>query len=207
MVHAMLEPRIRVLETQLWRLKFALGTCATVMVAILVLGQSKSSPGLTTRDALDVEEIRIRDKKGNVRLTISAKDGNPSIKFLGELGHGRKVLFTESGFTIYGDDGDPRFGVICSDKSSELILFGRAKRPQIWLMASDEGRATGSFFDLDGKARLTLGYTKSDTGLALYDENDHARVILGTTSKRTEKRPISSLLFADEDGKTVWKAP
>lgn len=66
----------------------------------------------------------------------------------------------------------------------------------------------------NGKARasLMLGIDGSPVVL-LGDENGKPRAVLGhvdlvgTSEGRVEKRPASSLVLFDKDGKVLWKAP
>lgn len=179
---------------------------AVAVVAVLFAGQTLPGNTRSQRDSISCKSINLLDKNGKVRLKMNIVEKGPAITFIDEK-ENRRALFMTDGLTFYDFKGLPRVGMLAGDDRSEFVLFGDDRNPRIWLFAKDSGDANGGFFDTKGKPRLSLGTSIDDTGVVLYDEEERERTVIGTMDKDGIKRPVSSMLLLNDEGKLIWSTP
>lgn len=100
-------------------------------------------------------------------------------------------------------------------QAQELRLVDKKGNPLIALATSE---ATGEPFLVmyskkDNKYRFMIDIDDNNPRLIMRDKDAQTRIVLGSaevTSKlrgTTEKKPISSIVMFDKDGKLIWSAP
>jgi len=116
------------------------------------------------------------------------------------------------------------FEVVDEDGQARAVLTLVNGEPGLWLTDQNEKRRAvlgllknGEpglwLYDQNEKRRAQLRLLDGEPRLQLYDQNGKGRATLGHTDlniTRTgsiEKRPASSLVLFDKDGKVIWSVP
>ena len=102
-----------------------------------------------------------------------------------------------------------------SDGNPVLSLTDEAGRTRVLVGVLTGGDPDLSLWDEGGEARACLGVSEEDGGafLSLNDKSGAGRARLGASPLKTaptgvaERRPESSLVLSDENGKVLWSAP
>lgn len=169
-----------------------------------VVGVSTEGPG-----------FYLLDETERPRVGLDMARGRPSLVFSDEHGrsHVRLAMTAEgSALSLADADGRPRIGLDVSSGRPDIHLLDEHGTLQARLGVTADG--TGLYLaDERGKTRATLNLGRDGVGLSLLDRDGTRRAALGraeTERQRDgvgERRPESSLLLFDAEGKVVWEAP
>ena len=140
------------------------------------------------RNIIVGHEFHLVDEEGRERwvLTIS-KDGEPSLTFVNKKGWAPMAMGINK-------EGLPFFNMVLEPNQKtgpSLAMMDSLMNSRALLGLSENGEPQLSFLDRNGKKRLTLGSTEFPNPL----------------TGLHEKRPCSSIILFDEDGKVLWSAP
>lgn len=174
---------------------------------------------------LDPRKLTLRGWEGVGRVELDPS----SLIFYGEQGGPRVELNPSVGLTLFGAQGMPQvflslLGLHFQDaRGKPRAAFSADPIPMLTLAqgkaeASVEAQPNGSvalsLTDAHGKARAGLSVLSDGSpALTLYDAQKKERAVLGVTELEavrtgvTERRPESSLVLFDKDGKVLWNAP
>ncbi len=161
---------------------------------------SKSKEIFPERRVIMAKEIMLLglDRKPRIRLMVD-KNGEPGLHFYDEEGRYR------AGFSV--GEGTP--ALTMHDKSGLRLQIGLMS-----LTSMGVEWPTILLIDKKGVERAILALDSiGRPHLALKDDKDNTRAILGSTSlKHTQtviggKRPPSSLVLFNQTGEVIWKAP
>ena len=207
--------RVDRLERENRRMKLAGVLMLLGVAAVMVMGQAKT---LKTAKEIEAERFVVKDEDGKVRVVLGLQpkwQGNVWTDYLP-----KEERFY--GMYIYNQDGDARVRLYHNrrfgNKSALELWSRRVKSPSEWQFSKVElwTDVTGASLNIEGYrmggAVSIRASTLGDTYMTL-DEKGSTRVILGHTTlvhPRTEvkeKRPLSSMVLFDQEGKTIWKAP
>jgi len=191
-----LADRVRRLETQNRRMKFAGFFAAIVASALLVMGQARTSR------VVEASEFRLIDANGKTRarLTMSVA-GGPTLTF-----------FDTKDLPIAGLDGgkEPSLFLTGWDSAAHILLritkdsYGldlADKRPRATLSVSNN--STGlDFWDEYGDPQATMSVDKSSGNITF--RNARGKVSSQWVDSRTTG---ASLVLYDKSEKAVWSAP
>lgn len=140
------------------------------------------------RKVIVANEIHLVDYEGKDRWVLAlSKEGEPSVTFVNKNGWAPMAMGVNK-------DGFPFFNMILDPSKRggpTLILMDSAMKNRALLGLRKDGEPYLTLLDKNGQIRATLGSIELKNPL---------------TGSR-EKRPSSSLVFFDEDGKIIWCAP
>jgi len=188
--------------------------CLVVTVAAVAYaaGQAKAVP---VAEVVRARRFELVDADGKERAVLRiAAEGTPMLVLWDNNG---KV---SAGLGL-GPDGSPNLALVDANgkgsvllSSSSLVLFDGNRRYRVTLGLTSNNAPSLSFWGEKGEARAVLSLNPdSGPSLELYDEKGKSRAALGATdleAARTgtvEKRPESSLVLFDKEGKVLWQAP
>jgi len=208
--------RLERVERENRRLKKA-GVAALALIAAVVL-MGQATPRKLPK-VVEADEFLLRDGKGNVRAMLGFREGAPLLSFYDEEQTLRIGLgFTTDGLptvTILSKSGNIRSSLtVLANDTTALHLYDRAEKPRAVLAVEADGTPSFSLFGKEKDGSVILGVDSGGvSGLTLSDRGGITRAVLGSISLETggtgviEKRPESSLVLFDRDGKLVWSAP
>jgi hypothetical protein len=122
-----------------------------------------------------------------------------------------------SGFTLNSPQKEHSFAVFLNKKTARLSLTSKSKGD--FLQNSGVDLLTGTNFagmsvsDSIGRERINLGTQADHTAFTLFDEAKVPRTTIGSSSlistktEIVERRPVSSIVLFDKEGKVLWSAP
>lgn len=150
--------------------------------------RAQTPEDLELKKVIVANEIHLVDHEGKARWVLAfSKEGEPSVTFVNKDGWAPMALGVNR-------NGFPFFNMVLQP----LKRGG----PSLALM---DGRM---------KSRAVLGlWGDGEPYLTLLDRNGQVRATLGSTELKnpltgsSERRPCSSLVLFDEDGKIIWSAP
>ena len=139
--------------------------------------------------------LLLRDPDGKVRATLGLEPHGPGLVFTDRQGVSRVAL------DVPGDD------------AARLVLQDGAGVTRAALAIDKTGAATVRLMDGTGRPRATLASTDVGPALTLSDPNGAPRAVVGPVELRDPRRatavrrPASSVVLFDQDGKVIWQAP
>ncbi len=154
--------------------------------------------------------LALHNNKGEVRAALAIVEGAPCLELYDENGN----LSTFIGFL----EGEPR--VTLHDKTGKMRALLDVSEGEPHLVLRDKNGNLRVFVGLiGGDPRLMLQdkegsrMTEQGSGLKLRDKDGQTRALLGCTTLETTrtgevtKRPASSLVLFDKEGKVIFEAP
>jgi len=203
-----------------------------VFVDTQVFAQDKNK-----KKIIEAEEFHLVDKSNRIWAKLTAEDplfakmGKTIINGAYFVMYGAQV--DESGVIKRDKDGKavpdsktkitfntciyPIISVTDSKYDSFASLSASPTKPYLRMGIKQIG-----YVNLDGGINPSLTFAEEDnwirtylgnTGLKFSDENHLTRAVLGSTELKNtrtgsiEKRPISSLVLINDDGKVIWSSP
>jgi hypothetical protein len=140
------------------------------------------------KNIIVAHEFHLVDEEGRDRWVLNlSKDGEPTVTFVNQNGWAPMAIGINK-------EGLPFFNMVLEPNRKggpSLIMMDSQMKSRALLGLSEEGEPHLSLLDETGQKRLALGsaeFTNPLTGLP-------------------EKRPCSSIVLFDEDGKVLWSAP
>lgn len=150
--------------------------------------QEETPEDSAMKKVIVANEIDLVDEHGKARWVLTfSKDGEPSVTFVNKEGWAPMAMgVNRNGFPFFNMVLQPRKG----GGPSLTLMDGRMKNRAV-LGLWEDGEPYLTLLDRNGQVRATLGST------VLRDSLTGSRV----------RRPSSSLVLFDEDGKIIWSAP
>lgn len=150
--------------------------------------QSQTPEDLELKKVIVANEIHLVDHRGRARWVLAfSKEGEPSLTFVNKDGWAPMAMGVNR-------NGFPFFNMV--------------------LQPSKGGGPSLSLMDGSMKNRAVLGlWEDGEPYLTLLDRNGQVRATLGSTEVKNPwtganvRRPSSSLVLFDEEGKIIWSAP
>jgi len=148
-------------------------------------------------NVLQAESFQLVDERGEIIAVLaSSSDKRPNL-----------LLFDKNGKPVVS------LGVNASDEPACTLVAGNNNATIS--LSLNEGQPSLLLTSKDGTPRASLTLiTNDEPVIALYNQDGKAfRALLGTlttevlSSHKTETRTHSSLVFFDEQGNVLWKAP
>lgn len=155
--------------------------------------------------------------KGNKypSIIMSTEQGIPNLSLCDNNGKNRITLSIgkdeSSGLNFNNKDGKNVITIGNSADHNGINLYDNNSKCGIGLHS--DGSPTLGLVDENGKHRAFLALEDGRPSLKLYDEKGITRTAIGsvdlvTKSTGTEtRRPLSSLVFFNDKGEVIWKAP
>ena len=115
-------------------------------------------------------------------------------------------------FEVVDKDGKLRAALWLDNGEPNLVLADKTGKIRAKLSLAD-GKPALWLADKNGKPRAGLSLLNEEPTLVLADKTGKTRAVLGYTEIEaiptggTEKRPVSSLVLSDKEGKVIWSAP
>jgi hypothetical protein len=133
-------------------------------------------------------EIHLVDQNGKARWVLAfSKNGEPSVTFVNKDGWAPMAMGVNR-------NGFPFFNMVLSPQKgggpSLTLMDGRMKNRAV-LGLWEDGEPYLRLLDRNGQVRVTLGST----------------VLRDSLTGSSVRRPCSSLVLFDEEGKIIWSAP
>jgi hypothetical protein len=143
---------------------------------------------LELKKVIVANEIHLVDDRGKARWVLAfSKKGEPSVTFVNKEGWAPMAMgINKKGFPFFNMVLQPSKG----GGPSLALMDGRMKNRAV-LGLWEDGEPYLTLLDKNGQVRATLGSTELKDSL---------------TGSR-ERRPSSSLVLFDEEGKIIWSAP
>ncbi|MFX0198640.1 MAG: hypothetical protein ACFFCW_21165 [Candidatus Hodarchaeota archaeon] len=165
------------------------------VISIKQHGRDRLTLGLSRTES---PVLRFSDPNGKTRLSLGvAEVGGEAFPSLD--------LYSKNGMITLS---------VAPTLGGYLELFGKDMECKAFLGLYPTGEPYLEMRDKDGKLRAIFGLKVGGfPHFTLYDETGRSRAILGCTeleAVRTgtvEKRPASSLVLFDKEGKVIWKVP
>lgn len=205
-----LAERLERMERENRRLKRVGAVLILGIGALVLMAQGKPSR------VIEAERFVLRDARGKTRAVLGVED-------------------RVTKFSLYDEDGDFRADLGVGPAVSTLGLFGKDKGSAVILSEAFPLEASLVFLkdkkmrsivgvgvvgpaldlgDADGRSRASLKLAADGSPtLTLYDEDKKPRTILGhadlvtTRTGTVDRRPASSVVLFDKEGKVIWQAP
>lgn len=140
------------------------------------------------RKVIVANEIHLVDNEGKDRWVLAlSKEGEPSVTFVNKNGWAPMAIGVNK-------DGLPFFNMILEPskhRGPTLVLMDSTMKNRALLGLREDGEPYLALLDNNGQIRATLGSTELENPL----------------TGSMEKRPPSSLVLFDEDGRIIWSAP
>jgi hypothetical protein len=119
------------------------------------------------------------------------------------------------GLELSGGEGKAGLAVLPKLGPTLHLGSGEQSKGSVILNLSPDGQANLQFFDKSKAARRAMLTISADgaPSLELFDASGNTRAVLGNSELEApktgtvEKRPESSLVLFDKDGKVIWQAP
>ena len=150
--------------------------------------QEEKPEDLELRKVIVANEIHLVDRQGKARWVLAfSKDGEPSVTFVNKDGWAPMAMgVNRYGFPFFNMVLQPRKG----GGPSIALMDGRMKNRAV-LGLWEDGEPYLTLLDRSGQVRATLGST----------------ILRDSLTGSSIRRPSSSLVLFDEDGKIIWSAP
>jgi hypothetical protein len=150
--------------------------------------QQEPEQGKNLKNIIVAHEIHLVDDEGRERwvLTLS-KEGEPHVTFVNKNGWAPMAMGINK-------EGIPFFNMVLEPNQKagpSLIMMDSQMNSRALLGLNRDGEPYLTFLDQNGQNRLAMGST------------DVANPFTGLN----EKRPCSSIILFDENGKVLWSAP
>ena len=178
-----------------WAMVIA-AVCLMVTAAAIayVVGQAKATAPKVVR----AQRFELVDAQGRPRAMLGlGPDGSPALELTDEKRQVRAAL------SLAPAGGQPT-----------LVLYDDNRKGRAALALTADGQPMLGLRDEKGDGRAVLIVLPDGRPLlGLYDENGKSRAALGATDLRDTrtgtavKRPESSLVLFDPEGKIMWSAP
>lgn len=139
--------------------------------------------------------LLLRDPEGKVRASLGLDPHGAELVFPDRQGVGRVAI------DVPGEDG------------ARLVMQDGAGMTRAALAIDKTGAPTLRVMDPTGRPRAVLTSTDLGPTFTLYDPNGAARTLVGPVELRDPRRatvvrrPASSVVLFDQDGKVLWQAP
>jgi hypothetical protein len=173
-------------------------------------GRVRGMLGMKAREGLEPGVLlELVDSDQKLRVQLRGSGGGAGLDFYDSRGRSLMRLYLTGGEGYYtpalalGDEND-KTGITLGFEPD--INYNRLpitiSKPVIYLW--DKNRNI--------RARFIVS-AEGEPALRLYDDNGKMRAVLGSTNLKTvrtevvEKRPVSSLVMFNKDGKVIWSAP
>jgi hypothetical protein len=161
--------------------------------------------------AIEAEQIRIVDDKGEVRAFLGLFDnGESSLVFYDINSKKIRAAFSHSPdkgpmLTLYNKEGTPRATLRqYPTLGPELILLDEDDEHRVVLGLTNGGEPGLALQDREGATRAALGILPTGNPMfGFNDRNGGIRIMLGLEPPNDEP----SFLINNKDEKTIWKAP
>lgn len=175
--------------------------CGLMIGAVLLVGEYVWRPTAVAAQAPKMAGVvragmfMLVNEAGRVRATVATSNGNPFLTLSDAGGKERAKLS------------------LLSDGTPSLELYDAAGNLQVELSASSEGNPGLILWDARENMRVRLGLDGGSPSLTLFDAARKGRATLGTTTLglaktgAERKRSESSLVFFDQNEKSIWEAP
>jgi hypothetical protein len=185
--------------------------------ALMFLGENAEVPILLTVNKNGSPELFFSYNGSKYpSIIIEAEKGVPRLLMNDKNGQGRIMLAMgqdeSSGLNFYNKDGESRIS-IGNDKTDSANIKLDNGKCGIGMILSPAGSPGLGLVDKNGKFRTLLTLDDGKPSIMLRDEKGISRAVLGSVelvnkSTGTEtKRSLSSLVFFDDTGDVIWKAP
>ncbi len=188
------EERIERLERQNRRMKVAVSALVVALVGgVLLTGplsprQAKAQAAATPR-IVEAREFRVVDAKGRERASLKTHKAGSGLVFYDENGKLRAMLCTTK-------DGS---NLVLADENGKVRVSADARKDD--QDSKYDGGPTLQLYNESHNTRLMLTVHNNQPVIALLDENGNYRALLDVG------KDGGALHFADENQKTIWKAP
>jgi hypothetical protein len=154
----------------------------------LFLGPMDSQNDVNSKSVIVANEFHLVDEDGKDRWVLKLSGaGEPNITFINNNGWAPMAIgVNKEGFPFFNMIQEPH-----QPGGPSFILMDGEMKNRAVLGLKEDGEPNITFLDNNGQVRAIFGSTDLKnpfTGL-------------------TEKRPGSSLVLFDEDGKIIWSAP
>lgn len=173
----------------------------------------KGRMGIRLADGVPL--LTLRDEDAKARAMITMIGGQPWLVFNDEDGRRRVTLRTTSeggGLEVLGGKQDSLAGLWVHRGEPNLAIVNQDTRAKA-ILAFVRGEPTLALFNKKEHIAAELSVLSGEPSLTLFDQDQKLRAVLGSIpleSTRTgiaQKRPVSSLVLFDEDGRVIWKVP
>ena len=149
-------------------------------LAILLMGFTTLLMGQAApeNEAIEVEEIILRDESGHVRVLMSAVRGEPRLSFFDTNEQSRAVLTLvdeEPRLLLLDAQGKQRAGLAVLKEEPELALLDRNERRRVWL-SLERGLQGLLLRDRNGNERVRMGITGGLPGIVMHTRREKVRV-------------------------------
>ena len=169
----------------------------TILSSLLLMGQTGPAK------VVEAQKFSVRDANGVVRAQLGVAGGTVELNLADKGGMQRLSVHVDPdgspGLMLIEKDGKTVRGEMSlkADQRMYLALGDRNAKPRLWLEAKPDGSSGVSVMDKDGKNRAVLAGPMVDgaTELTFFDVDGRARLTLGA-------RDVSGVLLFDKDGKT-----
>lgn len=150
--------------------------------------QEGTPEDLELRKVIVANEIHLVDQDGRDRWVLAlSKEGEPSVTFVNKNGWAPMAIgINRNGFPFFNMVLEPH-----KRGGPTLTLMDSRMKDRAVLGLWEDGEPYLTLLDTNGQARATLGSTDLKDPL----------------SGSRERRPCSSLVLFDENGKIIWSAP
>lgn len=150
--------------------------------------QAETPEDLELKKVIVASEIHLVDEHGKARWVLAlSKDGEPSVTFVNKDGWAPMAMgVNRHGFPFFNMVLQPRKG----GGPSIALMDSRMKNRAV-LGLWEDGEPYLTLLDRSGQVRATLGST----------------ILRDSLTGSSVRRPSSSLVLFDEDGKIIWSAP
>jgi len=168
-----------------------------VVAAVAIAYAAGKAKAVPVQQVVRAERFELVGSKGKVRADLGLlPDGTLALDLHDRDGKLRAHLGLlpdgSPGLALCDTDGKGRAGlVVLSDDTPHLVLFDKDGRLRVEAAVRPDGAPGLDLYDQAGKLRAVLGAT-----------------VIGTNRTSTvARRPESSLVLFDKEGKVLWQAP
>jgi len=169
-------------------LSLVAGVIGGALSSKILWRQAETPEDLELKKVIVANEIHLVDEHGKARWVLAfSKDGEPSVTFVNKDGWAPMAMgVNRYGFPFFNMVLQPRKG----GGPSIALMDGRMKNRAV-LGLWEDGEPYLTLLDRSGQVRATLGST----------------ILRDSLTGSSVRRPCSSLVLFDEDGKIIWSAP
>jgi len=161
--------------------------------------------------------LELRDSSKTARAKLVADDKSGALQLLDTGGNVQVELQARdfvSGLRIQDPEGKLRVTVLQAFGTPSIGLLNSEGTEGVGITVLRNGFASIRLAGPQGKKRAELSVaTDGSPSLALFDSAEKSRAVLGSVTLVRQgigeeiKRPESSLVFFNADGKVIWSAP
>ena len=207
-------------------LAFIAGLIGGVVSTQLFIGQNiYTVKSIKPQKVIEAKEFRVVDENGGTLATlglgIKKEYGSPGVElrmFTAAYGKKSGIMITaeesHSSMNIYGNDSNNNIGIEMKVFNSSPLGSSGFASLQVGYSGIDlDAILKGEKIVEENKSYIELSSGKSGATLGLFDKEGKSRSILGSINLETtktgeiSKRPESSLVLFDKDGKVIWSIP